>query len=169
MNAALQSAKKMTTIALAILNANVKINFPKQDIKTRRLLGDRSGKDYYPSRFSDRYRKMLKASANASNLQPDAVVAADGSGQFKTIGDALNAYKLNSNKWYVIYLKAGVYNETVIISKNQINVYMYGAGNDHTIVSGSKHKETGTPAYSTATFGKFQISSAKSIRTSNIF
>lgn len=63
-------------------------------------------------------------------LQPDAIVAADGKGKFRTITEALKAYKLNSNGWYVIYVKAGVYNENIFISKDQSNMYIYGDGID---------------------------------------
>ncbi|GKU96093.1 hypothetical protein SLEP1_g9370 [Rubroshorea leprosula] len=68
----------------------------------------------------------LLGSQNHGLVTPNAVVAKDGSGQFKTIMDAVNAYPKNYQGRYVIYVKAGVYDETVLIPKSMVNVFMYG-------------------------------------------
>ncbi|CAI0385093.1 unnamed protein product [Linum tenue] len=91
------------------------------------------------------------ASGANSLPRPDAVVAGDGSGRFRTITEALSAYKLNELGRYVIYVKAGEYNESVTIAKDRVNVYMYGDGPDRTVVFGSRSQESGLLTYETAT------------------
>ncbi|KVI12502.1 pectinesterase-like [Cynara cardunculus var. scolymus] len=73
-----------------------------------------------------------------ATVTPNAVVAQDGSGKFKGIKQALAAYPPNQQGRYIIYIKAGIYNEgQIIIEKTQSNVYMYGDGRDKTIITGS--------------------------------
>ncbi|KAI7748440.1 hypothetical protein M8C21_007598 [Ambrosia artemisiifolia] len=72
------------------------------------------------------------------NPTPDAVVAQDGSGKFNSIKQALDAYAPGPAGRYIIYIKAGTYNEgQIIVDKGQDNVYMYGDGKDKTIITGS--------------------------------
>ncbi|KAL5727456.1 pectinesterase [Ranunculus cassubicifolius] len=128
-----------------------KITNALPSFKSRRLLSTEVGKDGYPIWMSGADRKLL--AARNTNLKPNAVVAQDGSGQFKTIQAALNAYPKNFKGRYVIYVKAGVYREYVEVSTKMINVYMYGDGPRKTIVTGDKNfKLKGIPTSKTATF-----------------
>lgn len=97
--------------------------------------------------------KLLE-SQNHGLVKPNAVVAKDGSGQFKTIMDAVNAYPKNYQGRYVIYVKAGVYNETVLIPKNMVNVFMYEDGPKKTIVTGKRSFTGGYTTSNTTTFGE---------------
>lgn len=54
---------------------------------------------------------------------------------------------------YIIYVKEGVYEETVIVEKKMENVVMYGDGSMKTIVTGSKNFIDGVRTFQTATFG----------------
>ena len=89
-----------------------------------------------------------------NETMPDAVVAKDGSGQYKTIGDALKLVKKKSLKRFVVYVKKGVYVENIDLDKNTWNVMIYGDGMTETIVSGGRNFMDGTPTFETATFGK---------------
>ncbi|GFQ05420.1 putative pectinesterase/pectinesterase inhibitor 45, partial [Phtheirospermum japonicum] len=80
---------------------------------------------------------------------PNIVVAKDGSGQFKTIGEAIAAYPAGHQGRFSIYIKAGVYDEEVKIKESWPNVLMYGDGIGKTIVTGSK---SGTDLFETTTF-----------------
>ncbi|KAJ0797072.1 putative pectinesterase [Helianthus annuus] len=72
------------------------------------------------------------------NPVPNAIVAQDGSGKFKSIKQALAAYPPNHQGRYIIYIKAGTYSEgQIIVDKNQNNVYMYGDGRAKTIITGN--------------------------------
>ncbi|KAK1408912.1 hypothetical protein QVD17_41066 [Tagetes erecta] len=72
----------------------------------------------------------------SANPTPDAVVAQDGSGKFNSIKQALAAYQPGPSGRYIVYIKAGTYDEGVIMV-NGNNVYMYGDGIGKTIITGS--------------------------------
>nr|XP_043633753.1 pectinesterase-like [Erigeron canadensis] len=72
--------------------------------------------------------------------EPDVVVAQDGSGDFNTIQEAVNsADSRRRSDRFVIYVKAGTYNEQVIIPKEVQYITMYGDGINQTIVSGDRN------------------------------
>ncbi|KAF3647812.1 putative pectinesterase 4-like isoform 2 [Capsicum annuum] len=110
----------------------------------RRLLG-------YPTWFRVADRKLLAGGRH--NRVPHAVVAKDGSGRYSTVAAALAAYPNNHRGKYIVYVKAGVYDEHIIISKKQPNVFIYGDGAGKTIITG--HRNFGImkiPTQDTATF-----------------
>lgn len=156
MSNGLLNATQLTSNALAIVSTmpdifksfNISVNKTKT---SRRLLGANEGdKNGYPSWLSAADRKLL-ASDNAG-LTPNAVVAQDGSGQYKTIGAALAAYPKNNKGRYTIYVKAGTYNEYITVTKDQVNVFMYGDGPRKTLVTGSKSNAKGVSTMQTASF-----------------
>jgi len=104
--------------------------------KSRRLLEvTEVGHDGYPTWFQAGDRKLLAAGA----VTPNAIVAKDGSGQYNTVNDAVAAIpKKRQGKW-IIYIKAGIYNEIVLVPKSAANVFMYGDGPTKTIVTGRKN------------------------------
>ncbi|XP_073141527.1 pectinesterase/pectinesterase inhibitor PPE8B-like [Henckelia pumila] len=105
--------------------------------------------DEFPSWVKTRDRKLLQT---ASGSGADAVVAADGTGNFKTIKDAVAAAPEYSAKRYVIYIKKGVYNEYVEISKKKWNVMIIGDGIDVTVITGNHNFVDGWTTYHSATF-----------------
>ncbi|WCJ18246.1 Plant invertase/pectin methylesterase inhibitor superfamily [Euphorbia peplus] len=130
-----------------ILNSfGLQINLPTPT--TRRLLGA----DGFPSWLSAADRKLL-AVKNTNRPKPNAIVAKDGSGQYKSITAAINAYPANLKGRYVIYVKAGVYNEEVKVPKKMPNIFMYGDGPRQTIVTGKKSFAGGINTFNTASFG----------------
>ncbi|EAZ42935.1 hypothetical protein OsJ_27525 [Oryza sativa Japonica Group] len=96
-------------------------------------------------------RRLLKAKFQ-NKLKPNVVVAKDGSGKFKTINDALAAMPKKYTGRYVIYVKEGVYEEYVTITKKMANVTMYGDGAKKTIITGNRNFVDGLTTYKTATF-----------------
>ncbi|KAL5698594.1 pectinesterase [Ranunculus cassubicifolius] len=150
----MKNGKEMTSNALAIVSevTSFLTQFKVPGLTQRRLLeNDVSSidEDGLPSWMAHEDRRMLKGEAN---VKPDVVVAKDGSGQFKTINDALNAMPKTYKGRYVIYVKEGIYDETVIITKKMINVFMYGDGSVKSIVTGSKNFIDGVRTFQTATF-----------------
>ncbi|XP_059439920.1 pectinesterase-like [Corylus avellana] len=113
----------------------------------RRLLSQ----DGFPTWFSASDRKLL-ASVDNGRVRPNAIVAKDGSGQFKSIAAAVAAYPKNHRGRYVIYVKSGVYNEYITIEKNMKNVFMFGDGPRKTIVTGRKSNRDGFTTFKTASF-----------------
>ncbi|KAL0427910.1 UNVERIFIED_CONTAM: putative pectinesterase/pectinesterase inhibitor 46 [Sesamum latifolium] len=69
-------------------------------------------------------------------MNADVVVAADGSGNYSTISEAINVVPPYSTRRFVIYVKQGLYLENVRIDMTKSNIMMYGDGMDQTIVSG---------------------------------
>lgn len=94
----------------------------------------------------------MKEFSHTKQLKPNVIVAKDKSGNFTTISDALKAMPKKYNGRYVIYIKEGVYEETVTVTKEMVNVTMYGDGSRQTTVTGSKNFVDGVRTFQTATF-----------------
>ncbi|MDA3879825.1 MAG: pectinesterase family protein [Prolixibacteraceae bacterium] len=63
------------------------------------------------------------------------IVAADGSGNYKTIQSAIDAAIVHDDVTAVIYIKSGVYNEKVLIPKGKDNLHLLGEGAERTIIT----------------------------------
>lgn len=105
-----------------------------------------------PSWISDSKRHILEKPVK--DLKPDAVVALDGSGQFKSITEALETVPTNNVKPFIVYIKAGVYNEQVSVESTMTNLVLIGDGPTKTVITGSLNFVDGTQTYFTATLGK---------------
>lgn len=66
--------------------------------------------------------------------QKRIVVAKDGSGNFKTIQQAINAVRDNRSERTVIFVKNGIYHEKVILPSSKINVTLRGESAEKTII-----------------------------------
>ncbi|CAK8544460.1 unnamed protein product [Lathyrus sativus] len=156
----LDSMQKITGVALDIVSSlsNILQEFNmKLDLKpaSRRLLAEDIDNEGFPSWFSASDRKLLvklKGKGWRSKIQPNAIVAKDGSGQFKTIKDAIDAYPKENKGRYIIYVKAGIYDEYITVPKTAANILMYGDGPRRTIVTGKKCFANGVKTMQTATF-----------------
>ncbi|KAG9451884.1 hypothetical protein H6P81_004788 [Aristolochia fimbriata] len=147
MKTLMEAAAELTSNILAMVTELSKIvaGLDLQSLLHRRLLESESD---MPEWVSDTGRRLLAA----SQLTPNVVVAQDGSGKFKTINEAVATVPLKSNDTFVIYVKAGVYKEQVVIDKYMWNVIMVGDGPEKTKVTGSLNYIDGTPTFKTATF-----------------
>lgn len=67
----------------------------------------------------------------------DAIVATDGSGQFKTVQDAINAVPQTTTreKPWTIYVKAGTYKELVYVQREKRFVHLVGGSADRTVIT----------------------------------
>lgn len=63
---------------------------------------------------------------NISGKKADLIVAADGSGNVKTVAEAVNRVPENNKKRFVIFIKAGVYREQIRIPANKPYVSLIG-------------------------------------------
>ncbi|KAJ8471288.1 hypothetical protein OPV22_025631 [Ensete ventricosum] len=97
-------------------------------------------------------RKLLQSSS--STIKANLAVAKDGSGDYKTISEAVAASaKLRSGtSRFVILVKSGIYNENVVITNSMKNIMMIGDGIDATVVTGSKNVQDGSTTFRSATF-----------------
>ncbi|KAL0326863.1 UNVERIFIED_CONTAM: putative pectinesterase/pectinesterase inhibitor 6 [Sesamum angustifolium] len=131
------------------LRNSLAINKAK-NVRERRLLSDWR---YFPDWVSAGDRKLLVEKSGGS-VKADIVVAGDGSGDYRTISDALAAAakQRNGTKRFVIYVKRGVYKENVEVKKSMKNLMLVGDGIDATIVTGSKNVQDGSTTFRSATF-----------------
>ncbi|CAJ2663258.1 unnamed protein product [Trifolium pratense] len=112
----------------------------------RKLLEDESGVQW-PEWMSVGDRRLLQGAA----VKADVVVAADGSGNFKTVSEAVAAAPLKSSKRFVIKIKAGVYKENVDVPKKVTNIMFLGDGRSNTIITGSRNVVDGSTTFHSAT------------------
>ncbi|XP_042505603.1 probable pectinesterase/pectinesterase inhibitor 36 [Macadamia integrifolia] len=104
----------------------------------------------------DQSNSRLLVSWDASKSRADFVVARDGSSHYQTINQAVAALsKIGGNRpqRVIIYVKAGVYRENVVIERHLKNVMLVGDGIGKTIITSHRNVPGGTTTYSSATFG----------------
>ncbi|XP_075505279.1 pectinesterase 1-like [Primulina tabacum] len=111
----------------------------------RRLLEAKHGS---PSWLTAAHRRILQV----GKPKPNVTVSNDGSGDVRTINEAVGRIQNKSEMIFVIYVKAGEYVENVVLSKYQWNVMIYGDGKAATVVSGRRSNGTGYATFVTATF-----------------
>jgi pectinesterase len=111
-----------------------------------------------PRWLGRRERRLLQMPVGgAGGMAVDAVVARDGSGNYTTVQAALDAAPSEGAGRWVIYVKRGVYNETVEVKKKKWNVMMVGDGMGATVVSGRLNYVDGYSTFRTATVGECSI------------
>ncbi|KAI5415368.1 pectinesterase/pectinesterase inhibitor PPE8B [Lathyrus oleraceus] len=104
--------------------------------------------DQFPSWMKDSDMKLLQANETTA----DAVVAADGSGNYSNVTDAVFAAPEFNMKRYVIFVKKGVYVENVEIKKKKWNIMIIGEGMDVTVISANRSYVGGSTPFHSATF-----------------
>ncbi|GLT57432.1 hypothetical protein SLA2020_304040 [Shorea laevis] len=112
--------------------------------------------DGFPTWVSAADRKLLEETTNP--LKVDAVVAQDGSGDFKTIMEAVAVVTsgnktLNVTQGFVIYIKKGVYKENVEIKMSGESITFLGDGIDATVITSNKSFSQNLTTFRTATLG----------------
>ncbi|GAB4851319.1 hypothetical protein Ancab_030614 [Ancistrocladus abbreviatus] len=151
----LNTSRELTENALTIINeaasiqGKLHISGSKPNINaSRRLLNvPRAGE--LPAWLSDEKRHIFQLPT--ADIKPDVVVAHDGSGQVRTIREALHLVPKNNAGAFVIYIKAGVYHEHVEVNKKMTNVVFIGDGPNKTKITGNKNFADGIQTFKTAT------------------
>ncbi|KAK4479679.1 hypothetical protein RD792_015208 [Penstemon davidsonii] len=87
-----------------------------------------------------------------SRLTPHLILAKNGSGNFTTISEALDAMPHKYTGRFVIYIKSGIYKENVVVTQRMVNITIYGDGYMRSIVTGNKNYKDGFMLADTATF-----------------
>jgi pectinesterase len=99
------------------------------------------------------HRILLDAKTKSFKQKPDVTVALDGSGDAKSINEALTKAPEKSKKPFVIFIKAGIYAEYVEITKHMTHVVFIGEGGKKSVITGNKNFIDGINTYRTATVG----------------
>ncbi|KAM0027971.1 putative pectinesterase [Helianthus debilis subsp. tardiflorus] len=142
----LRNISRQVSNSLALLK---KVNRRTSKGKTEAFseYGEMSGG--YPRWMSNHDRKLLQLPM--SNIVYDLVVAKDGTGNFTTIGDALNAAPNMSTTRFVIYIKGGAYYEYLEVASPKTMIMLVGDGIGKTLIKGNRSVVDGWTTFRSAT------------------
>jgi len=98
---------------------------------------------------------MLKAQSIV--LPFSLTVAQDGSGNYKTIQEAVNAVRDLGQQQVTIYIKKGVYHEKLVIPSWKTKISLIGESADNTIITNNDYSGKAVPGNKDA-FGKDKMS-----------
>lgn len=79
--------------------------------------------------------KPLDSEELKGKVEHDIVVAQDGTGHFKTIGEALDAIRVYLPKPLTVYIRPGIYKEKLVIHGPVTNVNFVGEHSENTIIT----------------------------------
>ncbi|XP_050220092.1 probable pectinesterase/pectinesterase inhibitor 12 [Mercurialis annua] len=127
-------------------NVNSKKKGGNNNTKNRRLLG-------FPKWLSGKDRRILEGDDGGDEYDPSEViiVAADGSGNFSSISEAINFAPNNSFDRVIIAVKEGVYEEYVEIPSYKTNIVLIGDGSEVTFITGNRSVDEGWTTFRSAT------------------
>lgn len=152
---------KLYSLSLGLFTKGwVPKNMKGSGARTGKKSGFKNGR--MPMKMSSKTRAVYEAAsrrkleeANGVLVSDVVTVSQDGSGNFSTITDAIAAVPNNSaaaNGYFLIYVKAGVYEEYVSIAKNKRYLMMVGDGINQTILTGNRSVVDGWTTFNSATF-----------------
>ncbi|CAA3006795.1 pectinesterase pectinesterase inhibitor U1 [Olea europaea subsp. europaea] len=141
--------EKMCSNVLAMIKNMTDTDIANEmKLSGRKLIEDEdSGTNGWPKWLSAGDRRLLQSSP----VTPDVVVAADGSGNYRTVSAAVAAAPEKSSRRYVIKIKAGIYRENVEVPKKKTNIMFLGDGRSNTIITGSRNVKDGSTTFHSAT------------------
>lgn len=146
----LDTTYKHVSNSLSILS---KPGSTPKGLHNRRLMG------VIPTWMSRKTRRILQSSGDVYDPSEVLTVAADGTGNFTTITDAINFTPNNSYDRTLIYITKGVYEENVEIPSYKPNIVFLGDGNDVTFITGKRSVVDGWTTFRSATVGNNKINS----------
>jgi pectinesterase len=76
---------------------------------------------------------VFGAGGTINGINADIIVASDGSGDYKTVQEAVNTIPANNTQPEVIYIKPGTYHEKIVISQHF--VHLVGQDPENTILT----------------------------------
>jgi len=78
-------------------------------------------------------------------ISKDIIVAQDGSGDFKTIQEAVNSVRDLGQERTIIHIKKGIYHEKIIIPSWKNNISLIGEDKENTIITNSDYSGKAIP------------------------
>ncbi|OMO67077.1 Pectinesterase, catalytic [Corchorus capsularis] len=137
----------MCSNALAMMKNMTDTDMEKQGYASGRQLDEEQDGIEWPKWLSAGDRRLLQA----TTVTPNVVVAADGSGDFRTVSEAVAAAPERSTTRYIIRIKAGVYRENVDVPRRKTNLMFVGDGRVNTIITASRNVVDGSTTFNSAT------------------
>nr|GMC58469.1 pectinesterase/pectinesterase inhibitor U1 [Ipomoea batatas] len=140
--------EKLCSNCLALIK-NMTDTDRQNEIKAsgNRKLKEVEGGGEWPEWLSAGDRRLLQSTA----ATPNVVVAADGSGNYRTVSEAVKNAPSKSSKRYVIRIKAGTYKENVEVPKSKTNIMFIGDGRGKTVITGNRNVIDGSTTFNSAT------------------
>ncbi|GFP81107.1 probable pectinesterase/pectinesterase inhibitor 61 [Phtheirospermum japonicum] len=124
---------------------------PIQNRRRRLLGGAKEEHEQFPTWLSRRDRVLLDMPVSA--ITADYIVSKDGNGTCKTIAEAIKKVPDNSTRRYIIYVKAGKYDEKILkVGRKKTNIMFIGDGKGKTVISGGKSVQDNMTTFHTASF-----------------
>lgn len=105
------------------------------------------GEDGFPWWAS---RKLVQSFETS---QTDAIVAQDGSGNRRTIAEAMAAAPENNTNRYAIRIRGGMCRENIQVTYHKPNIMFVGDGIHATVITGARNTADGYSTVKTATVG----------------
>ncbi|CAA7402492.1 unnamed protein product [Spirodela intermedia] len=120
--------------------------------RRRRLMssGSEAGGGPFPVWMNRRDRRLLQVPAGT--IPADIVVSKDGNGTFTTIEEAVKAAPEYSSRRFIIYIRAGRYDENIKVGRKKTNLMFVGDGKGKTIIAGARSVFDNFTTFHTATF-----------------
>ncbi|XVE97812.1 hypothetical protein REPUB_Repub03eG0051200 [Reevesia pubescens] len=137
----------MCSNALAMIKNLTDTDMANQGYPSGRQLEEEQDETKWPEWLSAGDRRLLQA----TTVTPNVNVAADGSGDFRTVSEAVAAAPERSTRRYIIKIKAGVYRENVDIPRRKSNLMFVGDGRVNTIITASRNVVDGSTTFNSAT------------------
>ena len=141
---------KHVSNSLSILSSQFPQNISQHSQNNRRLVD--VGVPTWISKKLERQTRMLASEYDPSKV---LIVAADGTGNFTTITDAINSAPNNSNDKTIIHVKQGVYEENVVIPSYKTHIVLLGEGAEVTNITRNRSVGDGWTIFRSATLGMF--------------
>ncbi|XP_031485029.1 pectinesterase-like [Nymphaea colorata] len=152
--APLMNGSQLYSVSLAMLTNSWPFKHKKAVDPGRKLLDDlRVGSDGAPHWVNRNIFHFAAGRRMALQTVGSVVVAQDGSGNYRTISEAIAAAPANdgSKGYYVINVKAGVYREYVTIPTTMKYIMIVGDGIGKTIITGNRNVVDGSTTFNSAT------------------
>ncbi|KAI7757538.1 hypothetical protein M8C21_033401 [Ambrosia artemisiifolia] len=112
----------------------------------RRLMGNQ-----FPEWMSKNERRLMEMPAAA--IQADIVVSKDGNATFNTIKEAIKKAPQKSGRRFIIYVKAGRYEESDLkVGRKKTNLMFIGDGKGKTVITGGISVADHVTTFHTASF-----------------
>ncbi|CAG7909880.1 unnamed protein product [Brassica rapa] len=147
---AVKDLSEMVSNCLAIFSGNVNDLSGVPVVNHRKLLGEEETEEF-PYWLKRGDRELL--GTPATEIQADITVSKDGSGTFKTIAEAIKKAPEHSSRRFVIYVKAGKYEEEILkVGRKKTNLMFIGDGKGKTVITGGKSIVDDLTTFHTATF-----------------
>lgn len=88
---------------------------------------------------------FIQANAQDPRYPVEITVAQDGTGNYKTIQEAVNSIRDLGEKQVVIKIKNGTYQEKIVIPSWKINLKLIGESKEHTIITNNDYSGKPVP------------------------